>query len=161
MQAFYDGCYSAGPEGCPFYAPAPGLIAQKLSALYDSVLKQPLTVVTDKSYGTLDLDRFKATIFNVLYKPYTLFHPLAQALADLENGNATAIYQMSETPTFGCSCGAEPLLSTSISEGYMFVACTDGKPVPSDLEYSLKHHNEMSRSSQWGGQWSTTAIRCS
>ncbi|TFK64069.1 alpha/beta-hydrolase [Pluteus cervinus] len=161
MQAFYDGCYSAGPEGCPFYAPGPGLIAQKLSALYDSVHKNPFTVVTDKSYGTLDLDRLKATVFRVLYKPYTQFHPLAQALADLRNGNATAIYQMSETPTFGCSCGTEPLLSTSVDEGYMFVACTDGKPVPSDLEYSLKHHSEMSRSSEWGGQWSTTAIRCS
>ncbi|TFK64067.1 alpha/beta-hydrolase [Pluteus cervinus] len=162
MQAFYDGCHSAGPSGCPFYSSSPASIKQRLQALYDSVSKKPVPVVTDKSYGKVDFDRLKLTVFLSLYSPYAEFHTLAQGLADLENGNATAIYQVSETPTFGCHCGSKPSFSSSINEGVVFVSCTDGVPLPNDLEFSRKHYNDMSKSSrEWGRWWSVGAIRCS
>ncbi|TFK64090.1 alpha/beta-hydrolase [Pluteus cervinus] len=162
MQSFYDGCYSAGPSGCPFYASSPALIQQRLQALYNSISKKPVPIATDKSYGTLDIDRLKGAVFTSLYSPYAKFHTLAQSLADLELGNATAIYQVLETPTFACQCGSETSFSASVNEGTLFVACTDGKPVPSDVEFSRKHYDDMSRSSRdWGRLWSTGAIRCS
>ncbi|TFK65952.1 hypothetical protein BDN72DRAFT_844931 [Pluteus cervinus] len=162
MQSFYDGCYEAGPEGCPFYAPSPKLIAQNLTSLYNSIRKKPIPVVTGTSYGIMDFVKLRSTVFSVLYSPFKFFHPLAQALADLANGNATALYKISETPTFKCACGHEPeLTTTDFTQGFPFLACTDGEPIPSGLDYAKQQRQGLAESSEWGAMWFNIPLACS
>ncbi|TFK65951.1 hypothetical protein BDN72DRAFT_173099 [Pluteus cervinus] len=162
MQSFYDGCYEAGPEGCPFYAPSPDLIAQNLTSLYNSIRKKPVPVMTETSYGVMDFVKLRSTVFWVLYNPFQAFHPLAEGLANLANGNATALYKLSEAPTFKCACGHEPELTTSdFTQGFPFVACTDGEPIPSGLDYAKQQRQELAETSEWGALWSNVPLHCS
>ncbi|KAF5361716.1 hypothetical protein D9758_007284 [Tetrapyrgos nigripes] len=92
MQAFFDGCYSAGPENCAFYASSPAEIEANLNDIYDSLRSQPMPVFSGDTYGVLTYDQLRSLIFGVLYFP-TNFPFLAQGLAELQAGNATSFYQ--------------------------------------------------------------------
>ncbi|KAK0445892.1 TAP-like protein-domain-containing protein [Armillaria borealis] len=77
MQSFFDGCVAAGPDACEFYASTSEEISNKLDAIYQSLLTEPVP--------------------NALYAPYTSFSVLAEGLASLAVGNGSIIYNMSAT----------------------------------------------------------------
>ncbi|KAJ7266519.1 hypothetical protein C8J57DRAFT_1229095 [Mycena rebaudengoi] len=64
----------------------------------------PIPVRTNISYGLVDYVFVRRAIFSSLYSPYTRFAPLARALADLGEGDATAMFKMLEKPLFECGC---------------------------------------------------------
>ncbi|KAJ6582305.1 hypothetical protein B0H19DRAFT_1117980 [Mycena capillaripes] len=66
-------------------------------------------------------------MFSSLY--YAQFPPLAQTLADLSAGNATVLFETSETPGFECACDLAEFRLESVRDAGRAVACNDGKKI--------------------------------
>ncbi|KAJ7083527.1 hypothetical protein C8R44DRAFT_903693, partial [Mycena epipterygia] len=94
LQSFFEGCTAAGPELCAFYEPTAAAIADRLSALTVPIRAHPVPVVTPTAYGIVDYSFLRSTLFSSCYFPYSLFVPLAQALAALERGDGTFLFSV-------------------------------------------------------------------
>ncbi|KAJ6492311.1 TAP-like protein-domain-containing protein [Mycena sanguinolenta] len=126
MQAFFDGCYEAGPDNCAFYAPSSSEITAKLDALTSSVKEQPIPVVTPDAHVVVDFTFLRNAIWAALFAPYDPaigFVPLAQALAALAEGNATVLYDLLPVPTFECPTSPPPPFHLNNFESYTAIAC--------------------------------------
>ncbi|KAG7445507.1 alpha/beta-hydrolase [Guyanagaster necrorhizus] len=97
MQSFFDGCAAAGPDRCAFYAPVADEISDNLNSIYESLLTEPVPVVSPSFYGVVDYTVLRTAVKNALYEPYTYFSVLAEGLASLANGNGSIIYDMQAT----------------------------------------------------------------
>ncbi|KDR73268.1 hypothetical protein GALMADRAFT_727774 [Galerina marginata CBS 339.88] len=119
LQAFFDGCFKAGPKACAFYASSPSTISRNLDALYASVLAQPIMAYSPAlpTYGIVDHVTLKNAVFTSLYTPYSSFSMLAQGLADLKKGNGSTIFQLS---------------FPQLSEAAAAILCGDGRTVTDD-----------------------------
>ncbi|KAF8994596.1 TAP-like protein-domain-containing protein [Cyathus striatus] len=161
-KSFFETCSNAGPDHCPFYAPTPKDVAQNLTKILNSIHKTPVPVRTETSYGLLDYERLRSTVFMSLYKPYASFPLLAQGLADFVAGNATTLYKIGEQPSFQCSCGSSPRVVPYVdSDASIAIRCNDGEKVPGSLEHSVDHYNMMTKMSQWGEIWAIGRVFCS
>ncbi|KAF9026337.1 alpha/beta-hydrolase [Hymenopellis radicata] len=159
LQAFFDSCYSAGPNGCAFYAPSPSEIEANLNDLYTAVLASPVPFYTSSSYGIVDYRILKNVVYTALWTPYTSFPVLSKGLAELAGGNGATIYQMQLSGAVGfemepsgqrfeCDC------PTSTSPSYMntwemrlAISCGDGAQVTdsvADLESYWKEASSIS-----------------
>ncbi|KAF7433707.1 hypothetical protein PC9H_005670 [Pleurotus ostreatus] len=160
LQAFFDSCFEGGPDLCPFYESSPEAISRKLDDLTRTIFLRPVPVQTSISYGLVDYERLRITIFQSLYTPYATFPVLAQGLADLINGNGTVLYQILEQPVFDCACGS-PAPLTSISDGGTAIMCTDGAEVRDTVDELEPFVQGLLRDSQWGEVWARIRIGCS
>ncbi|KAF8646016.1 hypothetical protein AX16_007441 [Volvariella volvacea WC 439] len=161
QQSFFDGCYEAGPIDCPFWAHSSEAIASNLTALYDKLRVDPIPVITSRSYGLVDYSLLRVIVFRSLYSPYAFFKRLASALADLANGDGRTVYELLEVPTYQCPCNsASDPWTTVLNEGIFYVACTDGDPVPSDLESTKKYYEESLKEYEWATLWANIRIGC-
>lgn len=111
MDAFFVECNKAGPIACAFYANSSDAIAQKLDALYQKVLAQPVPAYSPDLplYGFVDHPTLKNAILSSFYQPYNTFSTLAQGLALLEKGDGSVVYQLSSPrvaePVIAIVCG--------------------------------------------------------
>lgn len=160
LQAFFDGCFQGGPDLCPFYESSPEAISRKLDDLTRTIFLHPVPVQTSISYGLVDYETLRITIFQSLYSPYTDFPLLAQGLADLINGNGTVLYQILEQPLFDCACGT-PAPLTSIPDGGRAIMCTDGAEVHDTVDELERFVQSLLIDSQWGEVWASIRIGCS
>ncbi|KAK0445894.1 TAP-like protein-domain-containing protein [Armillaria borealis] len=97
MQSFFDGCVAAGPDACEFYASTSEEISNKLDAIYQSLLTEPVPVISPSFYGVVDYAVLQTAVKNALYAPYTSFSVLAEGLVSLAAGNGSIIYAMQAT----------------------------------------------------------------
>ncbi len=97
MQSFFDSCVAAGPDACAFYASTSEEISDKLGTIYQSLLTEPVPVISPPFYGVVDYAVLQTAIKNALYVPYTSFSVLAEGLASLAVGNGSIIYAMQAT----------------------------------------------------------------
>ncbi|KAJ7799978.1 TAP-like protein-domain-containing protein [Mycena olivaceomarginata] len=158
--AFVDGCVAAGPNGCAFYAPTAAELSANLDKLYASLRARPIPVRTNTSFGVVDYSTLRGAIFQALYRPYQLFPTLAGALADLAEGNATALFKMLETPAFECACDPSQYRFESVGEAGRAVLCNDGKRISPDYEDVLAHYQGLSNSSGWADVWEHIRLPC-
>ncbi|KAJ8516392.1 hypothetical protein ONZ45_g6288 [Pleurotus djamor] len=159
LQAFFDQCAASSPEGCPFYESSAEKIKQKLDALTEFIYHHPVPVVTETSYGLVDYERLRRTIFLSLYSPYTEFPRLARGLADLARGNGTTLYRMSEEPVPKCDCH-QRYETQPVLDGQFSILCTDGEEVRDTAEEFKSYVDELLTSSQWGDLWATIRTGC-
>ncbi|KAJ7209103.1 TAP-like protein-domain-containing protein, partial [Mycena rebaudengoi] len=145
-QSFYDGCVAAGPDGCPFYAPTAEDINTKMNRIYASLRTRPIPVRTNMSYGLVDYAFVRSVIFSALYNPYAQFSPLARALADLAEGNATAMFKMKEKPSFECGCDPSE---------YRFEALMEA-----GVGAAQRHYVELGKLSTWADIWALHRMAC-
>ncbi|KAJ7617120.1 TAP-like protein-domain-containing protein [Roridomyces roridus] len=157
--AFLNGCVDAGPTKCPIYSPTAAEIQATVDDLYDSLRKRPIPVRTATSYGIVDYDLMRNTIFVSLYKPFALFPTLARALADLSAGNATGLYQISEAPQFKCSCDLDEFSFENVNDGGLAVLCNDGKRISKSFEDAEKHYRNLLANSSWADVWMSACDR--
>ncbi|KAJ7174478.1 Alpha/Beta hydrolase protein [Mycena filopes] len=156
---FLTGCVAAGPAGCAFFAPTAALLQAKVDALYASL--RPIPVRTDIAFGVVDYSMLRRTIFTALYSPYAKFPPLAQALADLALGNATALFKMSsEAPGFECACDPGEYRFEGVTEAGTAVFCNDGRRIPRDFEGVVEHYRELSKISSFADLWEPVRMGC-
>lgn len=145
MQAFFDGCYEAGPDNCAFFAPSPEEISDNLDVLYAKIREEPVPVVTEDGYAVIDYPALRFGILQALFAPYTYFSWLGQALAGLASGSGDAFYSGTRQPPFECSCDASSDISVASPDGSMSIACNDWPQVPSDLASSVAFIEESTQ----------------
>ncbi|KAF8217164.1 TAP-like protein-domain-containing protein [Mycena galopus ATCC 62051] len=158
--AFVDGCVAAGPNGCAFFAPTAAEILDNVEKISESLRARPIPVRTSTSFGVVDYSMLRRTIFQALYSPYALFPTLAQALADVSQGNGTALFKISEIPAFECACGAAQYRFESVREGLAAVLCNDGKRISSEYDKILANYRSLSKASNWADVWASVPLQC-
>ncbi|KAH8826667.1 TAP-like protein-domain-containing protein [Flagelloscypha sp. PMI_526] len=164
MQAFFDGCYSAGISGCPFWQSSPSLIKNELDALYDHVIEAPVPVpISSNRYGVVDYEVLRSAVFSSLYSPYALFPFLARALAALRSGDGSTIIQFSEASQekVSCSCDSNQYTFTSVRDAQYAIACNDGATVDASLDGFLEYSDELRNKSSWADSWERIRLFCS
>ncbi|KAK7466420.1 hypothetical protein VKT23_005142 [Stygiomarasmius scandens] len=151
MQTFFDGCHSAGPEACPFYASSPSEIAANLEDIYASLRSQPLPVFTGDAFGVLTYELLRAAVFTAISEPYSLFQRLASGLADLSRENGTTIFETIQNLSSGSS-------SLSLAEALTAILCSDANPsnaTVQELQEALAASN-----SSFAGVFGVLPTRC-
>jgi hypothetical protein len=163
LQTFFDGCNKAGPDICPFYAPSSSDIADKLDALTSSIKEQPIPVVTPDSHGVVDFGFLRNVIFQSLFAPYDPavgFVPLAQALAALANGNATALYELIPVPSFECPTSPPGPFHLNNFESYTTIACGDPVPVNDTVAQLEEYWLNAAKVSQFADLVGSSRVLC-
>lgn len=166
LQNFFDSCHVAGPDRCAFYAPTPSEISANLSKIYDRLRSEPIPVYnpTYDSYAVVDYNFLRARIFTSFYTPYILWPPLAEALADLSNGDATKTLALhsAKLPSLTSQCDMFESEFNSGTEITPAIACNDAHLTPMDLDGAKAHLRHMVQtSSEWGSLWARIRIACS
>ncbi|KIM37592.1 hypothetical protein M413DRAFT_257941 [Hebeloma cylindrosporum] len=148
LQAFFDECHKAGPTACAFYANSSAAISHKLDTLYQKVLAQPVPAYSPSlpQYGFVDHPTLKNAILVSFYQPYSSFSALAQGLALLENGDGSALYQLS-TPRV-----AEPVLA---------IVCGDAAKVTDDAATLKKYVKSIEKISSFSSIVAGVRLVCS
>lgn len=163
LQAFFDGCSAAGPDGCPFYAPTPEAVSQNLTNLYTTIRNKPVPAKFKESYGFVDYARVRAAVFTSLNSPIAYFPLLARGLADLVAGDGSLAFALTQPPTFECSCGDGPE-NVVVPELDVYaratISCNDGIPVPDSLEDYRKYFAELYNSSSFADVWGVLRAEC-
>ena len=153
LQAFFDSCFMAGPSGCSFYASSPEAISENLNRLYDTTKTNPFAVLSNtSSYGVVDYNFLRTTIFISLYSPYSSFPPLADALAELSKGNAEPLWDYGSTTQ---------VLLNEVSDPLIAIACNDASLIPGTLEDAEQYYNKLAKTSEWADVWVRERISCS
>ncbi|KAL4951706.1 Alpha/Beta hydrolase protein [Aspergillus filifer] len=90
---FYQSCYDGGPQNCSFWGPSVGNIERRFRQLLDHLKYNPIPV-SSSPYCSIPLlatySVVKQIALQAIYLPVTRFPILADVLAGLEKGNATA-----------------------------------------------------------------------
>lgn len=151
LQTFFDSCFNAGPSGCSFYASSPEAISRNLEKLYDITKSRPFPVFrnTSSSYGLVDYNFLRITVFVSLYFPYSSFPPLAHALAELSKGNAEPLWEIG------------PNQGTPVADAMIAIGCNDGDRIPGTLEDAEVYFEELLKTSEWADVWARLRISCS
>ncbi|KAK7032351.1 hypothetical protein VNI00_013099 [Paramarasmius palmivorus] len=161
LRWFYKDCHSAGPELCAFYDSSPEAIEQRLNRLYNSVIRAPVPVRTERSYGLVDYQRLRRTLFLGLYYTFDTWAVLAAGLAELEAGNGTTFYKLMESDPFECSCDPSEHAFDSVGEAEITIACNDGAVIPESVEEAERHYKDITGESGWGSMWASVRNACS
>ncbi|KAK1218736.1 hypothetical protein PQX77_018561 [Marasmius sp. AFHP31] len=158
---FFESCKEAGPDACDFYEDSVEAMEGKLNDIYASVIKAPVPIQTDKSQGLLDYSLVRAGLLLSLYSPFALWRPLATALQDLSQGNATKAYTLlGESPLFECDCDPSKYAFENLHEGLMAYICNDGDAIPPDFEAAQAHYQASAEYSPIGSFWAGFRIAC-
>jgi hypothetical protein len=151
LQIFFDSCFIAGPSGCSFYASSPEAISKNLDKLYDMTKTTPFPVLNNtSSYGVVDYNFLRTTIFISLYSPYSSFPPLADALAELSKGNARPLWD------YGSA-----MQVNEVSDPLIAIGCNDASLIPGTLEDAEQFYNKLVKTSEWADVWIRERISCS
>ncbi|KAH8834185.1 TAP-like protein-domain-containing protein, partial [Flagelloscypha sp. PMI_526] len=158
METFFDGCYAAGANICPFWNSSPHLIEEALNTLYDTVRKEPIPVqLSPGHYGVVDYELLRKAVFRSLYSPYAKFPALAKALDDLKsNGDGRAIFELfgGAADKVSCStCDPDKYTFNEVEEASCAIACNDGANVDSELDTLLEYSGYMREQSPWADAW--------
>ncbi|KAF5372034.1 hypothetical protein D9615_008127 [Tricholomella constricta] len=160
MDAFFTFCHAAGPFACPFYAPTPDLISANLTKLYESVTARPVPVRTATSYGLVDYNRLRVSVFISLYTPWATWSKLAGALADLARGDGAPLFSILDGAPFQCECDEGEEGFGVVRDAATAILCNDGDPVPEAFEELEKYFEETTKKSQWAEIWSGVRTSC-
>ncbi|KAH0391300.1 hypothetical protein KCU89_g14670, partial [Aureobasidium melanogenum] len=170
LDKFAEYCWRGGPDNCPLYhKDGPNSIDQRFSAITQNLKRNPIGVPgTDEfspdlvTYGDL-----KNIFALVSYTPLVLFNLLATIMAELENGNATALAegrrQQSSKLARGVSkeCRRDGPYSDACNPYFMHdtddmismgVLCSDAKPQTDMTKEQYWHYmqDEMKESEMLG-----------
>ncbi|KAF9264483.1 alpha/beta-hydrolase [Marasmius fiardii PR-910] len=145
FQLFFDGCFEAGPDKCPFYDSSSDKIKQNVLDLLESVRLNPVPVYQGPTnpYGIIDYSGLKIALQQATRQPYdpiSGFLTLAQGLRDLKSGNGSTIFPFLGQEVYGdyanLSTLNAPYTFERALEAGIGVFCTDMQEIkdkPSDL----------------------------
>jgi len=163
VQAFYDGCFASGQEGCPFWKSSAAEIKSSLANLYETVAQNPLPVtLPDGRYGLVDHDLLRDVLAGAAYNPFALSQMLAKGLADLENGNGTIVFALGAGGKVDTSCGAaEAEKFATVREGGVTVNCNDVATAVRLEDILTEYEALLKVSSEWGPMIVSSKASCS
>ncbi|GJE95989.1 alpha/beta hydrolase [Phanerochaete sordida] len=113
LESIYSACLAAGPSLCAIYENSTALIHARVHKLVMSLRTNPIPVVSDAPgvptlFGVVDYGVIVQQLLETLYNPYTTWPTAADALVQLEQGNATAVWASSMMAMFKGLGGAPP-----------------------------------------------------
>ncbi|KAL0061641.1 hypothetical protein AAF712_011559 [Marasmius tenuissimus] len=165
LQWFFKSCHEAGPDSCAFYEPSVEAISNRLNNLYDTLILSPILEPVAGSYRLIDYGFLRSEMVVRMYTPFSSWPTLASALAALEQGNATALYNSSQEALSiaqAAQAGAENgTVFEKHPEDRIAYVCNDGDFVPPELEEAQRHYREMTEFSSFGSIWASWRIACS
>ncbi|KAJ5170206.1 Alpha/Beta hydrolase protein [Penicillium coprophilum] len=115
MKKFSSFCHSAGPKKCSFWGPTPAHIMARMDGIIHQLQHHPVPVsaVQTRDLPTLvTLSDLKALFLNTIYAPLAKFPAMADALHQLERGDASALVGMFDG-------------LTSTSDARLVIQCAD------------------------------------
>ncbi|KAG8696778.1 hypothetical protein FRC09_008269, partial [Ceratobasidium sp. 395] len=172
---FLSTCADAGPELCAFAAP-PGnstkkqtteTLRKRMDALYTRLGKQP-QVVADSwvGPGIITGSNVQALILGILYTPKA-WRDTMQALANLEKGNGTDVYNSIYSPIaaidtlpYNQNVFNRSMQRFPTRESLVPIACGDTTPVNLSVNAYTDYIREMDKISPVGGQWARLMGNC-
>jgi hypothetical protein len=101
-------------------------------------------------------------VFISLYRPYTTFLPLAQALKQLAAGDASGLVTFLAqlyTP-YKCSCNAHAHEFDTVGDAQAALVCNDGDEVPPSLAESKEYVQKLEKVSEWADMWYLIRLEC-
>lgn len=163
VKSFYEYCYLAGPTKCPLYEPSIKEVKARIDNIFVSLMDAPVPVPFAPSGPALiTKDVMHYRFFRALYKPLTMFTPLANELHAIETHNVTALEAIvNGTVSYKCECspGTEPWEADT--EAFYAIACGDAGPQsesPGDME--LHYRNLTSKSPFAAPIWAVHKLQC-
>ncbi|EJC98014.1 alpha/beta-hydrolase [Fomitiporia mediterranea MF3/22] len=167
LMDFYQACVTAGPSKCPIYENTTSLIQERIDRLLDKLQRVPLAFHDDTSsplgsdFEVISHGLVREAIFNVLYKTHSAGATLAHALAALERGNTSQIYQLSRKFLYNsylrCDCplkpGETPIRFQGEYETTYAISCGDAIERNEDLEDTRKAYEEMAKNTSFAFTW--------
>ena len=162
LDVFFQTCFEAGPERCAFYDSSPSKISANFDALYESLKTAPLPIFVDETtYGILDYSTARQFARNALYSPYDSFPAYAGALAQLQQGNGSALYALAGTQnTFSCDCANVTNPENGI-DSLTAVGCNDAIIANRTFEQWVEYYEAAANVSKLSEVLVGAAMRCS
>ena len=152
LDMFFEGCASAGPDVCPFYAASPDDIRKNLTKIYESLYAHPMPVRSASSFGIFDYGQLRELIFMGLYTPYTTFPLLGRGLASLAAGDANTLFESYTRlgPKFECDCQEPRHADDPFQEARDAIICNDGDYIPTTAEHLISTVNSFMKYTDFG-----------
>jgi hypothetical protein len=159
---FFQSCFEAGPERCAFYDSSPEKISANLDAIYEQLKVAPMAAFDAKNYGIVDYGLLRALMRSSAYFPTSSFGPLADALALLSNGNASAVFSLGNLPLVNspCNCSGEDP-TTNGFDAFVSIWCNDAVTFNNTVEEWQEYYEEAASVSAYADVWAGTYMRCS
>ncbi|KAK0202251.1 TAP-like protein-domain-containing protein [Desarmillaria ectypa] len=154
MQSIFDACVAAGPDACAFYAPTVDEISKKLNSLYESLLAQPVPVVTPSFYGVVDYAVLRTVVKYTLYRPYVYASVFAEGLAALAAGNGSIIYGI-QAPVYDPATVYDNNVEAEIA-----ISCSDALNSADSLEDLLEYWDSIKGISTFSDLLFTQMLGC-
>lgn len=167
LRWLYRDCVEVGPTVCPIYERSVSQVWDRVDRLLQNLKARPVTFynVSSSVYGEVDYSVVKYAIFSTLFKLHGAGRRITSALADLERGNAQAIYDLAskkiDLGAFSCDCLAEPSVSFAHgSDINLAISCSDGLLVKYTMKQLQKFYEQTSLVSTFA-EVMTRRIGCS
>ncbi|KAK2459323.1 hypothetical protein APHAL10511_008678 [Amanita phalloides] len=155
LDAFFESCFKAGPSKCAFYAPSPAAILQNLTTIYESLKSRPVPAFSHRtgSYGVIDYNFLRITLFSSFLAPYALFPSVADALAAISRGDIGTAWDI--------AAPVEQSIVGQLPDAFTGIACNDGRPIPGTIEDTMVWYEKFLKTSEWADVSARTRITCS
>ena len=154
----YEACVAAGPSACPIHEESASKIRERVGNLLESLISKPIAALDPQSnqYSIVDGGKVKMAIFWTLYRPVANARNLTVALAEAEKGNGVPMLDLFKFPIMPLSCNCKPKLSVPFIAGDSGIAigCSDGDPVPEDLDSFREYYSDLAETSTFAENWS-------
>lgn len=119
--------------------------------------KRPVALVQPDGvvYGVVDWPMLRDATFQAFHSPYADYPDLAQAVADLENRNGSALYALSgrTDSQWRCDCTDPDCVQTGPPEVNIAIMCGDGEPVHDSYEDLEAYVAALRQTSTWADEW--------
>jgi hypothetical protein len=151
----------AASHSCPLHELSGMKVRQRIERILASLLEQPVPVVNGSNYGIADYDLARYMLFRSLFSPVQLFPRVVQALADLEKGDGTKLFEVAQIKEslWRCSCARggqfppDKLFTDAGWETMAAIACGDGEPYDGDYEQLVEEYKKIASYSSFADVW--------
>lgn len=128
LDDFFNSCQKAGPNACAFYESTSSKVSQRLNNLLASVRNQPVVIHSNSTFGIIDEATVRSVILDALASPYPGYALLASALAALEQGDGSQVFQLFGGPTLD-QCSADSTDNNFLLDTEVAIICGDATGV--------------------------------
>ncbi|EKM52549.1 uncharacterized protein PHACADRAFT_126443 [Phanerochaete carnosa HHB-10118-sp] len=102
LTSIYEACVEAGPSLCAIWENSTDLVRARVDKLINNVHLDPVPLINDTdpaaiTFGVVDYSTLVQQLFQLVYYPFSHASTTTEALAQLEQGNGTLIFQNSDT----------------------------------------------------------------
>ncbi|KAJ1301706.1 hypothetical protein OPQ81_008940 [Rhizoctonia solani] len=175
LAGFLSTCAEAGPEHCAFSIPQAGSkrkettesLRKRLDSIFAKLSKQPL-IVPDSAAGSgiLKASDLQLAFLSTFYTP-VVWSDFAQALAQLERGNGSALYTMLYLPyskidpkPYNQNVFNRSMQEVDTRESLYPILCGDSSPLNITIDAYAEYIRELGKISPVGEQWAVIGGGC-